>query len=179
MILGLCGLARSGKDSFFYCCETLKFNKNPNKRIAFADKLKDELDFFLKSNFNISAFTNDPKEKEIIRPILVSYGMQKRVVSEGLYWINKLESEIIKSKSNYNFFITDVRFPNEVQKIKDIGGKCIYINRKGNLPINIEESENDPKIKKMADYFFEWEDFSQNFNKTLKVKNYLNKIKLL
>ena len=109
MIIGLCGLARSGKDSFFRFSEDFNLNDKSNVRLAFADELKKETDFFLRSNFGISSFSDDPEEKKIIRPILVAYGMQKRVVSNGLYWVNKIEEEIKKSKGIYNYFITDVR----------------------------------------------------------------------
>jgi len=159
MIVGLCGLARSGKDSFFEFSENFIFNENPNIRLAFADELKKELDNFLRGSFGIGSFSDNDKEKDIIRPILVAYGMQKRVVSNGLYWINKIEQEIKRFENEYNFFITDVRFPNEVSKIKDLGGKCIYIEREGNKPPNKEEEENDPIVRGMCDYHFKWKNF--------------------
>jgi len=162
MIIGLCGLARSGKDSFFNFIEDFKLNEKPNVRVAFADCLKQELDLFLRSSFGISAFTDDDKEKDVIRPILVAFGMQKRFVSDGIYWINKAEKEINRFKDEYNHFITDVRFPNEVLKIKELGGKCIHIEREGNSPPNLEEEENDPIIKSMSDFNFKWKDFSDS-----------------
>jgi len=176
MIVGLCGLARSGKDTFFKYCENLDFNEKPNVRHAFADKLKQELDSFLRSKFSISSFTNDDWEKEVIRPILVSYGMQKRLVSQGLYWINQVEKEIKRFENEYNHFITDVRFPNEIKKIKEMGGKCIYINKKGNKPANKEESENDPLVKNLCDYNFEWEVFSKEPLDGLAIESFLRKI---
>jgi len=167
MIVGLCGLARSGKDSFFSFIEDIPLNEKPNIRLAFADKLKEELDLFLRASFGISAFSKETEDKEVIRPILVAYGMQKRYVSNGLYWIEKIESEINRFQDEYNYFITDVRFPNEVLKIKDMGGICIYINRSGNLPPNEEEAKNDPLIRDMCEFEFSWNDFSE----TSKVEN--------
>jgi len=179
MIVGLCGLARSGKDSFFNFAEKFYFNEKSNIRLAFADELKKETDNFLISSFGISAFSDDIEDKKIIRPILVAYGMQKRAVSNGLYWINKIEEEISRFKDEYNHFITDVRFPNEVSKIKDLGGFCIHIERDGNKPPNKEEEENDPIVKKMCDYHFNWKnfcDFNSSEPRDLVLK-FLNKIK--
>lgn len=179
MIVGLCGLARAGKDTFFGYCKNLQFNKNPNIRHAFADKLKEELDLFLRSNFSISSFTEDAWEKEVIRPILVSYGMQKRFVSQGLYWINKVENEIQRFRDEYNHFITDVRFPNEIKKIKEMGGICIYINKNGNNPANKEEAENDPLVRELCDYHFEWEDFSKEPFDSSCIDSFLKEVGLL
>ena len=92
----------------------------------------------------------------------LAFGMQKRFVSDGIYWINKAEKEINRFKDEYNHFITDVRFPNEVLKIKELGGKCIHIEREGNSPPNLEEEENEPIIKSMSDFNFKWKDFSDS-----------------
>ena len=179
MIVGIAGLARSGKDSFFKFLENLKLNENPNIRLAFADELKKELDNFLRSSFGISSFTEDIEEKKIIRPILVAYGMQKRLVSNGLYWINKIEKEVNRNDNDYNFFITDVRFPNEVLKIKEMGGFCIHVEREGNPPPNLEEEENDPIVKKESNYNFRWSDFSKTKGSELMVEKFLREKNIL
>lgn len=158
MIIGLCGLARSGKDSFYRIAKNLKFNKKPSIRFAFADCLKSELDNFLIENFKISSFTENPLEKEIIRPTLVGYGMSKRRSSNGMYWIDKLASNILGKKEAYNCFITDVRFVNEVEKIKEWGGICIHIERAGNPPANEEEKREDPFVSAKSNFRFKWDD---------------------
>tara|TARA_B100000085_G_scaffold280871_1_gene306521 strand:- start:1438 stop:1980 length:543 start_codon:yes stop_codon:yes gene_type:complete len=179
MIIGLCGLARSGKDSFFNFVKKFDFNEKPNMRLAFADELKKEIDNFLLSNFEISAFTEDIEEKKIIRPMLVAYGMQKRAISNGLYWINKIEQEIKLSQNKYNYFVTDVRFPNEVLKIKDMGGFCIHIEREGNIAPNSEEEKNDPIVKKESQYNFRWSDFNESRDPALSVENFLREKSIL
>lgn len=160
MIIGLAGVARSGKDSFYNFCKSINFNNLPNQNIAFAGCLKEELDEFLLGNFNISSFTEDLKEKEVIRPMLVSYGMAKRKISNGRYWIDQVFKKINKQEEK-NFFITDVRFPNEVSEIKKSKGICIHIERKGVGPINSEEFTNDPIVKEECDYHFNWPNFSE------------------
>ena len=180
MIVGLSGLARCGKDSFFNFSKELFDEKYIKcKRLAFADELKKELDSFLQDNFRISSFTESTEEKEIIRPIMVSYGMAKRQLSNGLYWIAKIEKQlnILKDECKYHF-ITDVRFPNEIQKIKDMNGISIHITRDSNLPPNEEEALNDPIVKKLSDYNFYWENFDNVASKKPKllVEQFLKKI---
>ena len=70
MIMGLCGLACSGKDTFFkFAKEHCLMNGISCNRFAFADELKKEINDSLKAKLNISAFTEDSKEKELIRPL--------------------------------------------------------------------------------------------------------------
>ena len=105
--------------------------------------------------------------------------MQKRLISNGLYWINKIEKEVNRNSHDYNLFITDVRFPNEVLKIKEMGGFCIHVEREGNEPPNLEEKENDPIIKKESDYNFKWSDFDQNQDPALIVEKFLREKNIL
>jgi hypothetical protein len=160
MIVGLAGLARSGKDSFYKFSEKIINNSGmESRRLAFADELKKELIPFLRKSFGIDAFTEDENEKEIIRPILVAYGMAKRQVSNGTYWVERVFDQIKRQNSKNLFFITDVRFENEIDAITEGGGKIVYVSRKGNPPANSEEELNNPTLIKNSHYFFEWDDF--------------------
>ena len=173
MILGLCGLARSGKDSFFRFAEEYYNKQNIEcKRFAFADELKEEVDDFLMTHFQLSAFTNNPEEKNIIRPMLVTHGMMKRKISKGEYWINKIEDKAINySKQNKIAVITDVRFENEIDWINK-NGKSIHITKIGNKSPNSEEKENDPKVKLKSLHKFSWIDFKDNFETEGKIVAY-------
>ncbi len=153
------GVARCGKDTFFNLFKS-NFQEEDCLRIAFADELKKELNTFLVKNFRISAYTENNQQKEIIRPIMVSYGLAKREVSKGKYWINKVKKQI-KSSDNRFVFITDVRFPNEIWQIKELGGFVLHIEREGNLAPNKEEEDNDPKNKEISDFHFKWKDFEK------------------
>ena len=172
MIIGLAGVARSGKDSFFNFCKDLNLGGNTSEKIAFAWCLKEELEDFLVEKFNINPFTEDKEQKEIIRPILVAYGMTKRHVTKGRYWIDKAFDKI-KNQEAANFFITDVRFPNEVDRIKESNGICIHIKRKGVNPVNSEEEYYDPIVRDKSDYRFEWptfDDLKQPIAKDMVIK---------
>tara|TARA_R110000824_G_scaffold400170_2_gene607063 strand:+ start:773 stop:1315 length:543 start_codon:yes stop_codon:yes gene_type:complete len=163
MILGLCGLARSGKDSFFEFAKDYYHEKKIEcKRFAFADELKKEIDDSLKSELNISSFTDDPKEKEIIRPRLVYYGMKKREETKGYYWIGKLKNKVINYSEQGNVaIITDTRFENEIDWVNNANGISIYISRQGNKAPNSEEKENDPIVKSKSSNIFDWMNFPE------------------
>jgi hypothetical protein len=45
-----------------------------------------------------------------------------------------------------NFVITDVRFPNEVHAIHDVGGKVIRLNRAESLETRHDYQEGDPRV---------------------------------
>ena len=45
-----------------------------SQRLAFADELKKDVDQFLVEKLGISAFTEVTEEKEIIRPMLTTWG---------------------------------------------------------------------------------------------------------
>ena len=61
---------------------------------------------------------------------------------------------------NYTVFITDVRYQNEMEWIKNtMGGKNIYIRRNGVLPANNEEELNDPILRSMADIILDLPNF--------------------
>tara|TARA_Y100000361_G_C11141750_1_gene335524 strand:+ start:577 stop:1128 length:552 start_codon:yes stop_codon:yes gene_type:complete len=164
MIIGLSGLARCGKDSFFSFAEKYFLEKGEQcKRFAFADELKRECEEFLLKNFSISPWTDEDEEKKIIRPLLVSYGMAKREISNGTYWVLKIQKQVEEfSNDKTHSVITDVRFKNEVDIINKLGGITIHITREGNEPPNEEERINDPIVKLNCKEIFCWQDF-KNF----------------
>lgn len=174
MIVGISGLARSGKDTLFkFLSDKLKNSNISSKRLAFADELKEECDDFLKKNIGISAFTETNTEKEIIRPFLVCYGTKVRRRLDKNCWINRLSSKLKTINQDY-VFITDVRYENEIEWVKSQGGKTIHIERHGNIAPNEEESKNDPILKSMSQYRVKWKNFKETDN--LYINNKVNSI---
>ena len=162
LLLGLSGVARSGKDTFFSFIEEEGVKC---KRIAFADELKQECLRFLLDNTGISAFTEDPEEKEIIRPFLVTYGTHIRRKLNPYCWIDKVNNKAKNLISSSILpVITDVRYENEAKWVHDMGGKLIHVSRtEGNNninPSNREEEENDPILIKKADAHVNWPTYS-------------------
>lgn len=157
-IIGVTGFARSGKDTFYK--ESSKLLSRANCfRYAFADALKEESDDFLKKNVGISAFTEDPEDKELIRPFLVTYGTELRRKLNPNCWISKVEEMIEKNHqpSDKNFiFITDVRFENEAQWVKSIGGIITKVSREGVKAANQDEHVQSALIEKYVDLHIMW-----------------------
>jgi hypothetical protein len=166
LVLGICGYAGVGKDLFY---EKLS-KKIDIKRYALADSLKDELRAVILRDHGIDVTNCTRAEKEIVRPILVNYGRNKRRITEGKYFIDKLNKEILPIQTNvcvtdirYNFFGND-----EVQWLKkDLGGYLIHISqyrvdveegaRVYKEAANEEEKEHTKMVQDEADYALEWE----------------------
>lgn len=168
MLIGLTGVARSGKDTFFSILKKYLEEKNiKSERLAFADNLKLELYDFTKQNFKIDLFKCDTEQKEMVRPLMVAYGKCRRSQSEGKYWTSLLDPKIKDlQKSNILPIITDVRYieyrDDEYSWLKSHDGILIHISRKlddGSFipPANVEEKANDNKLKAVADMSISWE----------------------
>lgn len=142
-VIGIAGYARCGKDTFIAIAKNiLKRNGYAPFRIAFADKLKEEVEAMLKSNnFNASVMTDDTEAKKLIRPLLVWWGCQRRHESkDGMYWVNTAENKIRSyyagaGHSNIDsdklvMLVSDVRFPNEARWVHEtFGGEVIHLRK--------------------------------------------------
>ena len=149
------------------------FPEKQIKRLAFADALKEECKDFLEENIGISPFTTIDKEKELIRPFLVTYGTHLRRRLDPDCWIKVLDKVISKNNTCNNYVITDARFPNEINWIKSSGGYVIHVSRKGVPPANKEEENNDPVLRKMSDLALGLPTFKENY--LLKCKDIVKK----
>ena len=168
-LIGISGLARSGKDSFYEMASELLGSMNiVSKRYAFADSLKEECDQLLTNNVNISAFTSNDKEKRIIRPLLVTYGTEIRRKLNPNCWIEKIQSSVKKDISlNKVVFITDVRFPNEQEWVHQLKGDSVHVTREGIRPPNRDEEVNNPILFRGSSYNINWGNFNkQNIEKS-------------
>jgi hypothetical protein len=134
MLIGLCGFARSGKDTV----GNIIADKLNLHRVAFADALKSEV---------CRAFGITLKElaanKELWRPMLVEWGRARRRV-EPDYWINEVAAAIDSAKAAGDvagFYLPDCRYINEIEWIQEQGGKVFYLHRNGYGPANDEERD--------------------------------------
>lgn len=165
MVIGVSGVARSGKDSFYLLLKGLLENKYRCIRSAFADKLKEDISPLISSKFNIDIYSCSNKQKEMVRPLMVSYGMLARSVDKD-YWIKKIVPKIKEEQKTPNTIsvITDVRYANEQTFFKKTfkSFSFIHIERFGFQPINEEEAKNTPEVKKGSDYVIQWSSFEGN-----------------
>lgn len=169
-VVGIAGVATSGKDTFYALLKAYLDQYGIKvQRFAFADKLKDEIDPFLKSNVGISAWTTKPSDKLTIRPMLVAYGKVKRIQSEGTHWTSQIEKDLKAALAQGIIpVVTDVRYAeyptDEIHWLNNFGGKLVYVSRfvenDGSrifvAPPNEDEARNDPLLRKLAHSIIEW-----------------------
>jgi hypothetical protein len=168
LTVGLSGVARSGKDSFFSLAKKYFSEYNIScERLALADNLKHDLKQFVMNKFGIDIFNMTADEKELIRDLMVSYGKIKRKQTNGKYWTHLLEDQIdlLKDKANI-IFITDIRYAiyqeDEIHWLKNKHrGLLIHVSRLKEdnevlPPANEEEKFNDPILKSCADLKLLW-----------------------
>jgi hypothetical protein len=172
-LIGLSGVAGSGKDLFCeYLIKELSLYNVIGKRYALADKLKEETNQWLKSQYGIDIFTCDRDKKNLVRPFLVFHGRMRRIESKGTHWTSYLRGQILGEKPPVAI-VTDIRYDeyekDEVTWIKEMGGALIHItayreeaNPRFGItkafvsPPNVDEEKNDPRVKALADLRIEW-----------------------
>ena len=140
------------------------------RQYAFADELKKEIDPLFLLNAGISAFTEDPVEKERVRRVLISYGTGYWRDKDPDHWIKRLAENLKKQPNPHIAIITDARFAsNEIPWIKNNGGKIIHLSRinedgTGFPPAGEDEAYNDPLIKEIADHKISWKNYKNNLH---------------
>ncbi len=164
--IGIGGNARSGKDSLRKILINLAQNEgHETLGLALAFELKKEMYSFVMEHTGIDVFTEVTEEKNLIRPVLVTYGGLQRKRSKGKYWTNKLNEHFIKSPHSIKI-ISDIRYFNEYPEdeffwLKNKGGVTIFLERilpHGSIvpPANEDESKNNVLIKEAADITICW-----------------------
>lgn len=143
MIVGLCGRARSGKDTFAEMLAGELFNITGKKFVLMAYatelKLRVQRDFDLSydqlwgnaKEVEDSRYLKDDGGYWTAREILQHYGQFYRSIDSN-FWINNLFN-VIHDKEYENVIITDVRHPNEATPVSDRNGCVIKVisNRPG------------------------------------------------
>ena len=145
MIIGVCGLIGSGKDT----AADYLVNFHEFRRESFASSLKDAVSAIFGWDRNLlEGRTKESREwRERVDPwwanrlsipqltprwILQNWGTEvlRRNFHDDI-WIASVENKL--RQSNDNIVITDCRFPNEIEAIRKLNGKIIWIVR-GRLP---------------------------------------------
>lgn len=142
LIIGLTGNAGSGKST----AAALLRQYYRLERFAFADRLKEVCwEAFEPMGIPREAFYGSKAEKEQPREelngksgrdILVEVGQYGRSVVDDL-WIRSLDPVVRTAK--VGVVIEDVRYPNECEYIRQLGGIIIRLVRHDALPFNDDE----------------------------------------
>ena len=145
VIIGLGSKAQIGKD---YAAAQLRAYFSV-QRIAFADALKDDLRFLFKqNNLDFDMLISEPDIKKIIRPLLVAYGHTMREFNDDIWVDRALKNRNLDAEVTV---ITDVRYPNEAKRLKELGG--YYIDIETNVPpANDVEALYSPQMREIADF---------------------------
>jgi hypothetical protein len=157
-MIGISGLARSGKDTLANnFAEIISEDWGLNVKIfSFADEIKRQSDDFIKNNYKISAFSEDTKEKEIIRDFLVCHGETMKKINSNTIWADIIIKKIKQSNEKFFPIITDVRFDFEAKRVKEVNGQVVHISKIGNKPPNDIEAKNDPLVREESDLCHSW-----------------------
>jgi len=123
-IIGICGGIESGKDTFCDYVVTTRFAA----KIGFADALKQVCQDLTGHDYTL----RETKDMEIWpgvtgRKVLETVGAAMRSINEN-FWVDLA----LEQTFHYNLaVIPDVRYDNEVEAIRKLGGKIVRINRPG------------------------------------------------
>jgi len=186
MIIGVCGFIGCGKDTV----ADYLVNFHEYRRESFADSLKDSVAaVFGWDRIMLEGRTKESREwreqvdewwaKRLAMPtltprwVLQYWGTEVcRKTFHDDIWIASLENKLRQSKDNV--VVSDVRFPNEVTAIKNLGGKIIWVQR-GKLPEWYESAVeankgsnfyiNDMKMRRV--HASEWAWVGTNFDAEL------------
>lgn len=152
-IIGLSGYARSGKDE----AAKVLVNEFGFRRIAFADKLREVL---YQLNPLIAWTGTPPSKLWYVQDVIDTYGWDgykntdfgleiRRLLQrlgteagrETLWDSIWVDAAFAGAQEGDKIVVTDVRFPNEAQAIKDMGGEIWRVVRDGVGPANSHASE--------------------------------------
>ena len=162
-VIGICGLIGSGKGTV-----ADQLVEQNYKKISFADKLKDGVStIFGWDRLLLEGDTKESRDwreqtdtfwtKELgkdITPRLVLQLFGTDCMRNGFddsIWVNLVKKEILDNP-NQNYVIPDVRFPNEIDVVKQLGGQVWQV-RRGEKPlwwataINVNENWETCKDK--------------------------------
>lgn len=154
-IVGISGKKRHGKDSV--CLLLQQINPGATLRLAFADALKNELCCACKVSPEFMEM-----HKDAFRLGLQWWGTEfRRGLFGDDYWINqaheKLNSALARCTGIGPMVVfTDVRFPNEYDFIKKVGGKVVRVVRSvpnGAPPVPVD---NHPSEIALDGYEFDY-----------------------
>lgn len=161
MIIGLHGNKRAGKDTAY---SFIKSTYPHAQRLAFADKIKESLAALfgvsireintLKEERGVFKIESQSFEHSYTwRSFAQRYGTEAhRDIFGEDFWVDMiLPKEPESLDENELLIITDVRFQNEAERIKHLGGHIVYINR-----LNLFHNDSHISEERLSDEYFSY-----------------------
>lgn len=122
LIIGVTGKAGSGKDEFFKAINAV--NADGVRRFAFADNLKDRICRMLEVTRE-----DIERDKPHYRPFMQWLGTDHYRGRDVNFWVKVLANLVENDHADTPIIVTDVRFQNEADYIRSVGGIVIRIRR--------------------------------------------------
>jgi len=195
MIIGICGLIGSGKGSVGDILVEQGFTK-----VSFADKLKDGVATIF--GYNRAMLEGDTDESRnwreqpddfwsqetgrTITPRIILQEFGTDCMRNGYYdgvWVSLLKQQVLDNPGNY--VIPDVRFRNEQDMIRELGGEIWRVQR-GDVPewYGCAMLDNTTGSNLMESYDvhvseYKWIDMNNKFNATIYNNGTLEQLKQL
>lgn len=147
-IIGLMGRRGSGKDTIAKAAQKLD---DSVVRLAFGDGVKHEV---AEAIGHSHVYLEEHKEQ--LRPLLQAWGTEyRRNLCDPHHWIKSLAKRLNGVDSESIVLITDVRFQNEVDFIREQGGVVVRVvrDKEKHEPVDFHSSEmNADQIKPDAQF---------------------------
>lgn len=142
ILLGITGRANSGKDTVAHYLEA-EYGFVP---MAFADPLKEAAAAMF--GVPIAWFHDRNRKEQVIEQWEMSpRHMAQRLGTEAVrhtfgpdFWIKRWLAEYREMRASDHVVVTDVRFNNEAQAIRDLGGTVLHISRPGEITLDAAAS---------------------------------------
>lgn len=164
--LAFCGLQRSGKDTAADFCINNISRFNQAKILKFADPLYEISEFIQKTcGFPVC------KERKLLQYIGTDYAREK----DPEVWLNVFRKRISEISSDTPIIVTDGRFLNELNLLKELGFYLIKIERDEKFRISAGATHTNHASELDLDKFKDWNLVITNdssvseFYKTLKI----------
>jgi hypothetical protein len=129
-VIGVSGKARAGKDTLFSIAA-----RNGYTWLSFAEELKTRVrrDFpFLTKEHTDGALKEVPLPElsgYSTRDLLIDYGTGLFRKYDNDYWVKAFVAKLKALPADAKVMVTDVRFPNEAEALKSVGGLLLRLER--------------------------------------------------
>jgi hypothetical protein len=153
LLIGLGGYAFAGKDAFADALvEYEEFNK-----LFMSSVLRDALHtlnpwvqgedqwWYRYAEYEASVGSyEESKKNEEVRRLLQVMGTEVGRKMFGLdVWIDLLAGRVASLReAGFSVAVTGIRYPNELEWVRDNGGNAVWIDRPGTAPVNEHSSDN-------------------------------------
>ena len=154
-IVMVCGYAQAGKDTFANGLVACLIDRGQMvSRFKFANSLRIALQRAFKTlGLDIDVWTEEPTLKELLRPVMVAFGIRCRAEDEAVFARSTLVSveETLNGPINVAI-ITDLRYANEYELARVLARRNgwqlhrVVVAKTGSGPANAEEADSMGKL---------------------------------